>query len=49
MYTPPQYNWTDPNYKLEYKNLRSNPALIGSLGCHPKMNFTVLVDMLLAA
>jgi GDPmannose 4,6-dehydratase len=46
-------NWNNfvtvnPNYKPEYKILLSNPALIGSLGWHPKVSFTELADMMLA-
>ena len=45
-------NWNDyvvinSNYKPEYKILRSNPALINSIGWFPKVGFTELADMML--
>jgi GDPmannose 4,6-dehydratase len=45
-------NWNDyvvinSIYKPEYKILRSNPALINSIGWFPKVGFTELADMML--
>lgn len=45
-------NWNhyvviNSNYKPEYKILRSNPALINSIGWFPKVGFTELADMML--
>jgi GDPmannose 4,6-dehydratase len=47
-------NWNEfvvinSNYKTEYEILVSNPALLRSLGWHPKVGFNELADMMMDA